>query len=106
MKMTRIVTLAMAAAFALWTVVPALAQSKPADTTKLAEIKAEKDKDGKKNTKTVKKHARRAGGDKAASAALEHSNKGGQDRGLDRADKAAGERGEQGRDNARAKQTR
>jgi hypothetical protein len=47
----------------------------------------------------------KAGKTKSAGAS-EHSNKDGKLRGLDRADQAAGEHGEQGRDNARAKQER
>lgn len=123
MNMTRIVTLAVAAVFALWTVAPALAQTpsgqpaqpapatKPEDTAKPADTKADKDKDkdAKKDTKAekkgAKKHARKAGG-KQETASDEHSNKGGQERGLDRADQVAGEHGKQGRDNARAKQNR
>ncbi len=90
MSMTWIVTLAVAAAFALWTVAPALAQTpsgqpapatQPADAAKPADIKTDKDKAEKKDTKAgnkgAKKQPRKAGGDKGTSGAPQQSNKGG-----------------------------
>lgn len=62
--------------------------------------KAEK-KQAKKDAKESRKHAKKTDTDDT-----ERSNKGGEVRGLDRADQVTGEHGKQGRDKARAKQGR
>lgn len=86
MMAVRATAVLVALAFLGATAVPAFAQTKPADVKS-----TEATKDDASATNTTDK---------------DQSNKGGEVRGLDRADQAAGEHGKQGRDNARAKRGR
>lgn len=122
MTASRVIALLVATMFLVATAAPASAQAKPAEvrsgeTTKDAKAnagttdKAEK-KAAKKAQKAEKKQAKKAEkaekkqGKQHDTDDPERSNKGGAARGLDRADKVAGEHGKPGRDNARTKQAR
>lgn len=124
MTASRVIALVVATMFLAATAVPASAQAKPpevksGETTKDAKAnagttdKAEK-KAAKKAHKAEKKQAKKAEKEKAEKKQgkqndtddPERSNKGGAARGLDRADKVAGEHGKPGRDTARSKQAR
>ena len=120
--MTRTLAMTIAGAVLVWTVAPTLAGS-PADQGGISRsqgslrgsLKGDKEKDEgvkgdkkdsgrtslhSKKTNKVKvkrlKHKANPKGDEN-----EHSNMGGELRGLDRSDQVAGEHGKQGRDNAR-----
>lgn len=126
MSFIRVLTILFMAVVFVWTTSPTLAQTttpappKPADAAKApdpakpSDIKPQttpgaattdaKDKDDK-NKKVAKKSAKKQHA-KKADEDNDRSNKGGETRGLDRADQAAGAHGQQGRDNARSKQGR
>jgi len=119
MTTSRVIALLVATMFLAAAALPARAQTKPAevksgDTTDKAEKKAEKaeKKQAKKTEKAEKKQAKKAEkadkkpAKKSDTDDPERSNKGGAERGLDRADKAAGEHGTQGRGTARSRQAR
>lgn len=123
MTTTRTLAMAIAGAVLVWTVAPTLADS-PADRGDgisqsqgplQGSLKGDKEKDkgvkgdkkkagrtsihSKKTNKVKVKRLKHKGNPE--SDENEHSNKGGELRGLNRADQVAGEHGKQGRDNAR-----
>lgn len=118
MRTRPLLTIVAITAFMMWTVVPVLAQTpsgqsaqpgpaaNPVDTGKPGVGPGDKEKSEQtdmKGGRKAKKHARKSGG-KPEAVGDEHGNKGGQERGLERADAVAGQHGQRGRDNARTKQ--
>ena len=121
MTLMRIVTIVAIAVFVVWTNAPSFAQTTPPapakqtdaakapGVSKPADVKPATPGTTATDTKDEKKVAKKTGKKQHAKKAdqdNDRGNKGGETRGLDRADKMAGEHGQQGRDNARARQGR
>jgi len=108
MSTNRLFVLAAAAALVAWSTAPALARSPGAShgsaggSLGLGASPTRDGADAKASVKTDEK----ATPHRHDSKLNEHTNRGGELQGLDRADEAAGTHGQQGRDNARTRQSR
>ena len=108
MSTNRLIVLAAAAALVAWSTAPALARSPGTahgsawGSLGLGASPTRGGADAKASVKTDEK----ATPHRHDSKLNEHTNRGGELQGLDRADEAAGTHGQQGRDNARTRQSR
>ena len=108
MSTNRLIVLAAAAALVAWSTAPALARSpgtahgSAGGSLGLGASPTRGGADAKASVKTDEKVTPRRHDNKLN----EHTNSGGELQGLDRADEAAGTHGQQGRDNARTRQSR